>query len=217
MYILGREVQPMSPKVDEDYKRNRKTELLKAATRVFIKQGYAQTTMQDIMNEAGVSRGAFYSYFENIEHVFIEVLKYDDEQDVSFFVPPQESLLWPHLEQWVMGQQIYIEAIDQTLVNAKSQFFLSSKYARSKETYPYIADRYNKLAETIEKVLVEGMVRGEIAPLLSTHSISRYIISFMDGLMLDTFQLGYEQTKVKDQLSVHLLALEKILNPINKK
>jgi hypothetical protein len=31
--------------------------------------------------------------------------------------------------------------------------------------------------------------------------------------MLDTFQFGYEQTKVKEQLSILLFTLEKLLNP----
>ncbi len=52
---------------------------------MFIRKGYVQTSMQDIMNEAGISRGAMYSYFDNIDHLFMEVLKEDDYDDMQFF------------------------------------------------------------------------------------------------------------------------------------
>lgn len=203
----------MAPKVSEEYKKEREKELIEAAKKVFIEKGFVHTTMQDIMDKAGISRGALYSYFNNINHVFIEVLKYDDQKDIQYFVPSDESLLWPQLKSWIEEQQIYIEAIDQTLVFAKAEFFLSYKYVNNKDNFPYISERYNRTTEAIEKVLKEGMRKGEFRPQQSTDSIARYILSFINGLMLDTFQLGHEQTKVKDQLSVLLFSLEKLINP----
>ncbi|GIN94136.1 TetR family transcriptional regulator [Siminovitchia terrae] len=205
----------MAPKVSEEYKNEKRKELIKAAKKVFIEKGYVHTSMQDIMDEAGISRGAFYSYFDNIDHVFIEVLKDDDKKDVQYFVPSDEGPLWPQLKRWVEEQQYHIEAIDQTLLFAKAEFFLSSKYVKNKNNFPYISERYNQTAEAIEKVLNEGIRKGEFRPQQSTHSIARYIISFIDGLMLDTFQLGHKQTKVKDQLFVLLFSLEKIINPVH--
>lgn len=51
------------------------------------------------MDKAGISRGALYSYFNNINHVFIEVLKYDDEKDIQYFVPSEKGPLWPQLKK----------------------------------------------------------------------------------------------------------------------
>ncbi|MBE5107602.1 TetR family transcriptional regulator [Bacillus thuringiensis] len=203
----------MVPKVSEEYKKERERELIEAARRVFIEKGFVHTSMQDIMDKGGISRGAFYSYFKNIDHVFIEVLKYDDQKDIQYFVPSDKCPLWPQLKNWVEEQQIYIETIDQTLLYAKAEFFLSSNYANNKDNYPYISERYNRTAKAIEEVLNEGIHRGEFRPEQSTRAIARYLISFLNGLMLDTFQLGHEQTKVKDQLSVLLFSLEKLINP----
>ena len=69
------------------------------------------------------------------------------------------------------------------------------------------------IIEAIEEVLNEGKRKGEFRPQQSTRSIARYLVSFIDGLMLDTFQLGHEQTKVKEQLSVLLFTLEILINP----
>lgn len=207
----------MAPKVSEEYKKERKRELIEAAKKVFIEKGFVRTSMQDIMDKARISRGAFYSYFDNIDHVFIEVLKYDDQKDIQYFVLFDEGPLWPQLKKWVKEQQFYIEAIEQTLLYAKAEFFLSSNYANNKDNFPYVSERYNRTTKAIEEVLNEGMRKGEFRPQQPIRSIARYLISFINGLMLDTYQLGHEQTKVKSQLSVLLFSLEKLINPKSAK
>lgn len=203
----------MAPKVSEEYKKERKKELVEIAKKVFIKKGFVHTSMQDIMEKAGISRGALYSYFDNIEDVFLEVLKYDDQKDIQYFVSSDEGSIWLQLKNWVEEQRLYIERIDQTLLYARAEFFLSSNYANDKDNFPYISERYNRIIEAIEEVLNEGKRKGEFRPQQSTRSIARYLVSFIDGLMLDTFQLGHEQTKVKEQLSVLLFTLEILINP----
>ncbi len=203
----------MAPKVSEEYKIERKKELVETAQKVFIEKGFVHTTMQDIMDKAGISRGALYSYFNNIEHVFLEVLKYDKKKDIQYFVPSDEGSLWLQLKNWVEEQRLYIERIDQGLLYARAEFFLSSEYANDKGNFPYINERYNRIIEAIEEVLNEGERKGEFRPQQSARSIARYLISFINGLMLDTFQLGHEQTKVEEQLSVLLFTLEILINP----
>ncbi|SCW28805.1 transcriptional regulator, TetR family [Paenibacillus tianmuensis] len=206
----------MSPKVSEQYKKDKKHELLQAARRVFIREGYTQATMQSILNEAGVSRGALYSYFDNIEHAFIEVLQFDDRQDILFFELADSSPLWPQLTDWVNRQRHSLKTVGQTLLLAKAEFFLSPGYRRNKESFPYIAQRYLRIKEAIESVVVKGTERGEFRPRLSPEAVALYFVSFMDGLMLDTFQLGAETTLVEDQLTVFLFSLKEMLCPIDR-
>jgi AcrR family transcriptional regulator len=213
MSIYFFEGDRMTPKVSEEYKKKRKQELVEVAREVFVQKGFIRTTMQDIMDRAGISRGALYSYFNNIEHVFLEVLKYDDQKDIQNFMPSGEGSNWLQIRQWIEEQRTYIERIEQTLLLAKAEFFLSSNYANDKEHFPYISERYIRLIEVIENVINVGENRGEFNPQQPSHTIARYIISFLNGLMLDTFQFGYEQTKVKEQLSILLFTLEKLLNP----
>lgn len=37
------------------------------------------------MDEANVSRGTLYNYFDNIDHIFMEVLKLDDKDQIDLF------------------------------------------------------------------------------------------------------------------------------------
>lgn len=203
----------MAPRVSESYKSDKKEELVENAKEVFIEKGFVRTSMQDIMDKAGISRGTLYSYFDNIEHVFLEVLKYDDQKDIQYFELTDEISVWLQLKNWIDKQQLYIKRIDQTLLHARAEFFLSSNYANDTDSFPYVSERYNRIIEAIELALNKGKRKGEFKPQQSTHSIAQYLVTFINGLMLDTFQLGYEQTEVEEQLSVLTLSLKMLIRP----
>jgi AcrR family transcriptional regulator len=48
----------------------RPQQILSAAAAVIVRQGYDKTTMSDIADEAGVSRGTVYLYFKGKEEIF---------------------------------------------------------------------------------------------------------------------------------------------------
>jgi AcrR family transcriptional regulator len=75
------------PMPDHD---EREAQILRAATAVIIRQGYDRTTMSDIAEEAGVSRGTVYLYFKGKEELF------------------EALLYW----EWMQYSQIWLEAIE---------------------------------------------------------------------------------------------------------
>jgi AcrR family transcriptional regulator len=55
-------------------KEMRKQEILQAAQKLICSKGYQFTTISDIIEEAGISRGTFYLYFQSYEAVFHELV-----------------------------------------------------------------------------------------------------------------------------------------------
>ena len=53
----------------------RKSELLDAAQKLFIEKGYAKTTVTDILNVHGLSKGVFYYYFKSKEEVMDAIIE----------------------------------------------------------------------------------------------------------------------------------------------
>ncbi|WP_345948930.1 TetR/AcrR family transcriptional regulator [Mucilaginibacter sp. PAMB04274] len=51
-------------------------QIINVAANLFMQKGYRQVTMQDIVKATGLSKGAFYHYFESKEVVLKEVVKY---------------------------------------------------------------------------------------------------------------------------------------------
>jgi AcrR family transcriptional regulator len=55
-------------------KTERRQQILSVAREVFSKRGYHQTTIDDIVAQAGVARGTFYLYFEDKRAVFSDLV-----------------------------------------------------------------------------------------------------------------------------------------------
>jgi AcrR family transcriptional regulator len=55
-------------------KELRKQEILNAAQKIICTKGYQFTNISDIIEEAGISRGTFYLYFQSLESVFHELV-----------------------------------------------------------------------------------------------------------------------------------------------
>ncbi len=55
-------------------KTERRQQILSVAREVFAKRGYHQTTIDDIVAQAGVARGTFYLYFEDKRAVFSDLV-----------------------------------------------------------------------------------------------------------------------------------------------
>ncbi len=56
-------------------KDNRKHEFISAALELFYRKGYENTTIKDIIEELGVTKGAFYHYFVSKEAIIIEIAR----------------------------------------------------------------------------------------------------------------------------------------------
>ena len=53
----------------------RKKELIDAALKLFMKKGYEQTAVSDIVKEIGVAQGTFYYHFKSKNELLLEVVK----------------------------------------------------------------------------------------------------------------------------------------------
>jgi AcrR family transcriptional regulator len=61
------------PRVTQEYKDDQRAEILAAARRCFVRNGFHRTSMQDVFTEAGKSAGAVYRYFPRKEDLIIGV------------------------------------------------------------------------------------------------------------------------------------------------
>ena len=61
------------PKRSQEYRDARREQILSAAKRCFVRNGFHETSMQDLFAEAGLSAGAVYSYFASKDEVILAI------------------------------------------------------------------------------------------------------------------------------------------------
>src|SRR5690625_69175 len=194
------------PKVTESYRRKRQIEIAQAVKSVFDREGYTNTSMKDIMLAASIARGTLYSYFNNIEQVFLEVLTLVDNQ--AFSDAENDNIPFTdRLDIWIYKEILGLIR-QPSLVQARAEYFFSL------EDTTFFEERHNGFIEELTAFLEKGVESGEFSPKKNIRSIAKYMLSFVDGLMINTSQLGETSNAVLDQLNIfhtsiyHLLGLE---------
>ena len=69
----------------------RRSEILEAAQRLLYAKGYEQMTIQDILDELHISKGAFYHYFESKQTLLEALIRYMVEEAEKFIQPILEA------------------------------------------------------------------------------------------------------------------------------
>lgn len=54
---------------------NRKRQIIQACTTLFVEKGFVETSIQDILTEASISKGTFYNYFSSKKDCLIAILE----------------------------------------------------------------------------------------------------------------------------------------------
>ncbi len=66
-------------------KEERMQEIRNSAIKVFVKKGYRNTTMEDIINETTLSKGGFYRYYKNKKDILIDIMRLGNQHRLNKF------------------------------------------------------------------------------------------------------------------------------------
>jgi len=72
------------PKVTEQHREARRAQILNAARRCFVRQGFHETSMQELLAEAGLSSGAVYGYFSSKDELIVAIAEDNISQSALY-------------------------------------------------------------------------------------------------------------------------------------
>ncbi|XVV08569.1 TetR/AcrR family transcriptional regulator [Actinoplanes sp. CA-131856] len=102
------------PRVSEQYRADRRAEILGAAARLFAADGFHSTSMADIIGASGLSAGAVYRYFRSKDEIIGSVAEMALSNADEIFQALLADGATPSPEQAVHAS---IEAISGQLIN----------------------------------------------------------------------------------------------------
>ncbi len=177
------------PKVTEAHLEARRQQILDASFNCFARDGFHQTSMQDICREADLSPGAVYRYFSSKEEIIeascaecqkqlaplmqdareqggtLQVL--DALVDVFFGMlaqPGADADIRVNIQLW--GEALRSPAIQESLRRSRSE-----------------------ILEQLQEIVIRAQKSGEFNPGLDSQAIARVLLSMYDGLLL---QMGID-------------------------
>ena len=141
----------MARTVKEDEYATRRNEIITAAQRLVYAKGYEQTSIQDILNDLKISKGAFYHYFDSKQALLEALIDRMLEEAEPIVLPIARDPALPALEKlhrffdtaarWKTARKDYILSLmrmwyadENILVRHKAQQGAIKRYA------PLLAD-----------------------------------------------------------------------------
>ncbi|WP_431163741.1 TetR/AcrR family transcriptional regulator [Flagellimonas beolgyonensis] len=179
---------------------------------IFNEKGYYNTSLDDILTELNLSKGAFYHHFKSKEDYFITIVQ-------NLMVQKVYALLVEPLDTFENPLPIIVESLENALEPGRQNEmaygfmlndFLTEFHKRNEEISRYLKDIINVWEVNLVSVLKKGKVDGHIARHVDCEGVATYIIASFMGmrtLMMDSSnrQLKYQYIQ---QLKQYFKSLE---------
>lgn len=200
------------PRVDSRRRRKaeRPGEILEAAFLEFSRNGYAATTLDQIAERAGVTKGTIYVYFENKEHLFISMVR----ELTKGTLDTVSEMFERHEGSTASLLRELFSFIYQHIVEDRRRRELARMLIAESARFPALADRYYAEVHTpclalLERVIRRGIDRGDIRPSAVT-TCSQVIIAPI--CLVDMWIMMYDDRQPLDLKSYFDAHLELVLN-----
>jgi AcrR family transcriptional regulator len=143
-------------------KAERPQEILEAAFGEFSRNGYATTTLDQIAERAGVTKGTIYVYFENKEHLFISMVR----EFTKAAYDTVQGMYETHDGSTADLLRAQFSFIYQHIVEDRRRREVVRMLIAEAPRFPELADRYHEeilrpCLDMLRQAIQRGMDRGE--------------------------------------------------------
>jgi len=186
----------MSPR--PDVSEERRTQILEAAMAVFAQKGFNQARMDDIAQEAGLSKGALYLYYKSKDAIISAILQFFFSRAIKKlqgFLESEEQL--SVREQLLRLNQYYIAEMKWMVSLLPLSFEFYAVAARQRTVRQFLKQYFKDYREVLADLVQRGIDRGEFRP-IRAERVAIAIAALYEGLALlwivDPDATKWEQT-----------------------
>ncbi|TRO53417.1 TetR/AcrR family transcriptional regulator [Candidatus Bathyarchaeota archaeon] len=180
----------MTPRITEDKWNETHQTILNTAQQLFAVKGYNGTSMNDIVKESGVSKGAIYNHFESKERLFLSLMEVQTQVGFSqleaTFSDDDTSV--DKLKKILAVTFSGSVSCPRELCMMQTEFMVSA--SRIESIVPELQKRYRMIRDFMVAIIEDGKRRGEIKEELDSESIVTLVFATLDGLGFQYSTLG---------------------------
>lgn len=195
------------PKVPQEYLDARKREILQAAVRCFAERGFHGTTMQDVADEAGLSKGALYRYVESKDDL-VEALARERTAPEPGELAGAADREATALEGLVAAASSLVAELgtDQAEKSAWVTLQLWAESADTPELLELLEGSYRENLEALRPVVERARREGALPEACDADQVARVLLGFLQGaVFLHTLDPGVDGESVRRALEALVL------------
>ena len=165
-----------------------------AAFQVFVTKGYHASTLQEIAQSVGLTKGAIFFYFASKEKLLLHLLEIAEANIVDSLFSHLAGIRGNALDKLVgyyhFGSMHGIERPYQLLCLIQTSIEFRH---RADPIGKRIVAIYSRIYRVLEEVIEKGKTNGVLAKTVATREFASMMIATHDGMMLEWWRRGKNQ------------------------
>ncbi|CCE07130.1 Transcriptional regulatory protein [Bradyrhizobium sp. STM 3843] len=172
------------PKVKAEVLAARRDEILVAAERCFARQGFHQTTIQEVIKESGLSAGCIYGHFTGKDDLIQAISGRRHARDAALLdraqgiSDPLEGL------RAIARTSLADLQREEGLRSRRIALQLWAEALRDEAIHRQVTSGIHRPVAEIVKLLRQGQRGGQIDPTLNPRGVARSMVAMFQGFVL---------------------------------
>ena len=180
------------PKVTEEHRLARRTQIVDAARRCVLEEGFHKTTMADVIRESGLSAGAVYGYFKSKEEIVAAIAEDALSAVDELFqkILATEQVLTPLMA--LEAALDHVVAVSERPGGDVTQIAVQAwaEALRNPAIMATASGKYNQLRDNFEAVARRAQADGTVDPDTDPRYIAQVLFGMVPGFVLQRLLIG---------------------------
>lgn len=155
-------------------------EVLEAAATVFVERGFMATTVDDIAEVLGSTKGRIYHYYRSKSDIFVDLLVLAMEDLISRIRPIQAMSELPADERLLEAARMHARVMmtqsarSRVAVQGTETWLMQDGAAKQRDALGYFVELRDEYEQSFADLIAEGIAEGifrEVDPRLATKPI----------------------------------------------
>ena len=138
--------------------RNTRGKIIDAAWKLFYRQGYDDTTVEEIIEESGTSRGSFYHYFQGKDDLLSTLADVFDQKYQALM-----ATIDPEMDRFdqlmYLNQELFAMMENSTPLDLVARLYSSQLVTRGDKS---LMDHNRIYYRLLRQIVLQGQERGEL-------------------------------------------------------
>jgi AcrR family transcriptional regulator len=180
------------PKVSQQHRDARRDQILSAARRCFLRDGFHMTSMQDLFAESGLSAGAVYRYFASKDEVIMAIAQ-ENMREVLAMIHEVAAQDPGHSAGEVVAAVLaLVQAKDAADGIGGMAVLVWAEALRNPSLAGQLRDLLTGMHDELARLITEHQRAGRLPDEMAAGVMARTLVSMMAGYILQLTMLGPE-------------------------
>jgi AcrR family transcriptional regulator len=178
------------PKVSDAHRAARRRQILDAAGRCFVRDGFHATSMQDVFRESGLSAGAVYRYFPS-KHAIVSAIAHEVLGEVTAAIDEiAGSEPVPSLEEAMARVLVVADRLTGPRGAGRIALQVWSESQRDPLLADLVATAYGSLRARFAQLVRAARDAGQVPPATDPEQLGTVLFGVQLGYVLQRLLLG---------------------------